>query len=329
MDDDRHSFEGPFGSALLIFDRDSRLSGCNREAERLLGYDARDMIGKSGALFFTPEEQASGAPEEEIRTALNEGQVKSEREYIRKDGTRLRVVGTLSAIRNASEIVGFAKVLHESAQETGQLSRERVALLRQVQHQVNNNLQLIISLINIQLRRAGDRTAGSPLESTLNRIRTIAQMHERVYTSPDFATVLIGAYLEHLVGELSQTYNTAGHVKFDVQAADLALDMPRAIALALISNEIVADALQHAFPEGRSGMISVRLNYCNGGESTSVETAELRIAHNGIPGSEAVNAHAADSIQPELVRILVSQLRAEWEANMGVAGTSFRIRFSL
>lgn len=207
-------------------------------------------------------------------------------------------------------------------------SREDI-FISEIQHRVKNHLQVIISLIHLQMARIEDHAAARPLEATLNRVKAIAALHERSYATPDFATIHMGPYLNYLMRDLSQTYDPGGRIKVNIETADLALDTHHAIPVALISNEVVGNAFQHAFPSGRTGSISLRLQYRQqpGGESEGSVALEINDDGIGLPNS--FDIQTADSLSCELIRILTSQLQAKLDVNTGAAGTSYCLTFPL
>ncbi len=100
--------------AIIMLDTSGRISSWNTGAERILGYSETEIVGQPGALLFTQEDQAAGIPQNEISTALNEGQANDERWHVRKDGTRFWASGYLFALRDHSEkLRGFAKIMRD------------------------------------------------------------------------------------------------------------------------------------------------------------------------------------------------------------------------
>ena len=112
--------------AFITLDLNSNVVGWNKGAERLLGYSETEILGKSGALFFTPEDVASGEPEREIATARAQGRADDERWHVRKDGRRFWGSGAMTLLRGPSgEVRGYAKVMRDYTEQ-----RKRVEALR-------------------------------------------------------------------------------------------------------------------------------------------------------------------------------------------------------
>jgi two-component sensor histidine kinase len=208
--------------------------------------------------------------------------------------------------------------------------RQDASQMSEIHHRVKNHFQVIISLLNLQIDRIRNKEIARPLQATLNRVRAVAAMHERSYATPDFATIHLGPYLNYLVGELRQMYDPSGRIKVNVETADLAVDARRASGLALISSELVANAFEHAFPNGRSGTISLRLAYAAAPRLNEPEgSALLEIVDDGIGLPDDVDVQTVDSMSFELVRMLTLQLQATLNVNTSPAGTSYRLTFPL
>ncbi len=132
---------------------------------------------------------------------------------------------------------------------------ERDALLSEVHHRVKNNLQIIISLLNIQSIGAGEE-AKSSLMDAQNRVRAMAILHETIYDTGDFTGVDMESFITRLMERLRGAFGEYG-VEFSVEA-DIRLNLETAIPLGLLINEAVTNSFRHAFPDGR-GRIMVKL----------------------------------------------------------------------
>jgi PAS domain S-box-containing protein len=121
--------------AFITLDLDENVIGWNKGAELLLGYSQQEVLGRPGALLFTPEDVERGEPDKEISTALREGRAEDERWHLRKDGTRFWASGVLTPLRNAfGEVRGYAKVMRDRTEarefeEAVRMREERLRLL--------------------------------------------------------------------------------------------------------------------------------------------------------------------------------------------------------
>jgi len=111
--------------AIFLTDTDSRVINWNRGAERILGYTEDEVIGKSAAIFFTPEDRAAKEPEKEMETAMTTGRAEDERFHLRRDQSRFWASGILSPVRDdAGTLIGFIKIMRDVT-ERRRLEEER------------------------------------------------------------------------------------------------------------------------------------------------------------------------------------------------------------
>lgn len=121
--------------AFITLGLDNNVIGWNKGAELLLGYSPQEMLGRPGALLFTPEDVERGEPDNEISTALREGRAEDERWHLRKDGTRFWASGVLTPLRNSfGEVRGYARVMRDQSearkyQQAVRIREERLRLL--------------------------------------------------------------------------------------------------------------------------------------------------------------------------------------------------------
>jgi len=183
--------------------------------------------------------------------------------------------------------------------------REREVLLQEVHHRVKNNLQVISSLINMQLRRLEDRGARAALEECQARILAIALIHEKLYQTKDYAHVAFADYARSLAAGVFQASGRAqGEVVLELEIADVALGIDRAIPCGLVINELISNALKHAFPDGRAGTVRVELVAVDGGR------LRLTVRDDGIGLPPGFAIDRAESLGLQLVHTLAEQLDA-------------------
>lgn len=134
---------------------------------------------------------------------------------------------------------------------------DKEILLKEVQHRVKNNLQVICSLLRLQGARI-DEQARRGFEESLRRIQSLSLLHELLYRSEQPARINLADYLRQLCDGLVRSENPTG-ARLVVEAQDWTVDVDQATPLALIASELVSNALLHAFPGGHTGTVTVRL----------------------------------------------------------------------
>jgi len=150
---------------------------------------------------------------------------------------------------------------HEKSAESFRSSlAEKEALLREINHRVKNNLQLISSLLNLQAKNPGKKAPKEVFIDSENRIRSLTLIHESLYQAKDFSRIEFVSYLRELLLRLLQAYKTPGQsITGKVDGTEIYLDITQAIPCGLIVNELASNSLKHAFPGGREGEILVAI----------------------------------------------------------------------
>jgi PAS domain S-box-containing protein len=323
--------------ALVQVDPDYNISGWNRGAERSFGYTEEEIIGQPMRVLFTPEDAEKGDPEKDFQEAVEKGRSEYERWLVRKDGTRFwaRWV-TTPMYDEVGRLRGYAKVLHDETQRKyaqDQLRtavEEKNALVQEVHHRVKNNLQVISSLLSLQAERLENAQMVAVLEDTQSRVAAIAAIHEQLYASKDLSSIEFGPYLRTLVRGLFGFHGVSKRIALEVNTADVVLTVEQAIPLGLILNELVINALKHAFPQNRSGKIALSLTYTptSPAERSPVnEEVRLRVEDNGVGLAPDLDVSRFQSMGFNLVNLLVQQLQGKLEISRG-PGLTVTVSFS-
>jgi len=201
--------------------------------------------------------------------------------------------------------------------------REREVLLQEIHHRVKNNLQVISSLINMQIRKleAGDNR--DALEECRARVQAIALIHEKLYQSQDFSRIPFSEYAKSLASSVFQANRaTSANVRLDLAIDELALPVDQAIPCGLILNELIGNALKHGFADGRTGTVKVRFERLPAGDLC------LSVSNDGVELPDGFQSEASPSLGLNLVSTLSGQLGGRIEVSRR-PGTSFRLKFAL
>jgi two-component sensor histidine kinase len=195
--------------------------------------------------------------------------------------------------------------------------RERDVLLQEVQHRVKNNFQVITSLLNLQLRSLGEGAGRDALVECQTRVQAIALIHEQLHQSNDSRRVPFSEYARKLAGNVfTATAVSPRRVSLELALEDVALAADQAIPCGLILNELITNALRHAFPGGRTGTIRVELGQAEDGLRLAVSDDGV-----GLPASFDVQG---PSLGLQLIGMLTRQLGAQFDVETA-GGTSFRL----
>jgi len=200
--------------------------------------------------------------------------------------------------------------------------KDKEALLKEVHHRVKNNMQVITSLLRLESNRIDHATTKSVLKDMQNRIQAMAALHEAVYRSDNFSQVDLGVYLRQLTGQLGRSLVAVpGQIVFRLDLFSIALDLDQAIPCGLIVNELVSNALKHAFPAGRPGEVRIEL------ERAGEENLRLRITDNGIGLPPNFDLIRSKSLGLQLVADLARQLGGSLQVGAGPVAV-FEVTFS-
>jgi two-component sensor histidine kinase len=198
---------------------------------------------------------------------------------------------------------------------------EKEMLLKEVHHRVKNNMQVISSLLNLQSGSIKDPQVIEIFKESQNRVKSMAIIHEKLYKSTDFKHIDFGEYIKNLAADLLKSYRSMpGDIQLKINVEDVILGIDTAIPCGLIINELVSNALKHAFPKDRKGEINIEL-LRNGDRLT------LIVGDDGIGFPEDLDFRQTGSLGLQLVRTLTQQLGGTIELSRSF-GTEFKITFS-
>lgn len=212
--------------------------------------------------------------------------------------------------------------LVQSSQEVMASLREKEILLKEVHHRVKNNLQVISSLISLQLRPIKDPVNREALQACQARVQAISLIHTMLYQSKDYANVPFSDYAPILANNIFDALGTVPDtISLDLTIDDVALPVDKAIPCGLILNELITNALKHGFPDGRHGRIRVELGKAGWGR------LRLSVRDDGVGLPAGMNIRHTQSLGMHLVRALTEQLGGELEVS-GEKGAFFQVTFA-
>ncbi|MFA6265347.1 MAG: response regulator [Pseudolabrys sp.] len=205
------------------------------------------------------------------------------------------------------------------------LAAERALLMREVNHRVGNSLQLIASLLTIQSNAAGNAEVKEALSDATGRVMAVAQVHRRLYTSEDVQSVAIDQYLEALVEDLRRSAEGGGLAQLTLDAEAIAAAPDHAVAVGMIVNELVTNALKYAYPDGK-GAIRVLLR------KDSANRAALTVEDDGVgmvANNSAGSSPRSTGLGQRIVRAMGEKLRAQIDQDSSRGGTRITVAFDL
>src|SRR6266849_845570 len=208
--------------------------------------------------------------------------------------------------------------VHASRDRYAALAAEREVLLREVNHRVGNSLQIIASLLHLQANSATQDDVKVALTNAMGRVAAVAQVHRRLYTSHDLKSVLLNQYLDALLEDLRRSAEGNKMSRLTLKAEPVEIDPDRAVAIGIIVNELVMNAVKYAYPDG-AGPIHVDLH-------AQGDDLLLSIADDGVGLNVKLDPRSTGMGQ-RIVSAMAAKLEASVERDPAHAGTRIMLRF--
>jgi len=184
---------------------------------------------------------------------------------------------------------------------------EKEVLLKEIHHRVKNNLQVTSSLLSLQATNVDDEEAKKALTTSQDRLRSIALLHEMFNLSEDMARIELASYLRSMTSNLLITYGVdPQEVQVDLDCTPMQVGIDTAIPIGLIAHELISNALEHAFPGQRGGVVRLELHKRAG-------LVELMVADDGVGIPDHVRWDRPSSLGLQLVHSLTQQLKGDVE----------------
>ena len=310
---------------MALINRDYIHEAANDAYCRALGKTRNDVVGHSLATVWLPDTFA-----EVIKTPLEECLSGKEVRYegwctMEGGGRRCFDIRHYPYLNSRSEVTHCVLVAvditeRKSTEESTQaMLKQKEVLLKEVHHRVKNNLQVISSLLNLQLNVISNKETRELIRESQNRVRSMALIHEKLYQSNDPGAVDLEDYLRSLTRDLFRSYGVGG-VNLKLEVEEIKVDVDTAIPCGLIVNELVSNALKYAFPLGREGQVFLKAGM------VSRQQVALSVSDNGIGLPADITDRSASTLGFQLVHMLVKQLRGTLDIVKN-GGTTFLITF--
>ena len=198
--------------------------------------------------------------------------------------------------------------------------KEKDVLLKEIHHRVKNNLQIIISLLNLQTGYIKDEVTLKAVKDGQSRVRSMALVHEKFYQSDELSEIDFAEYIEKLCHFIYQSYgDKTDRVRLQISGDKIGLDMDTAMPCGLLVNEIVSNSYKYAFPNQEKGTIQIDFKKID-------NKIILLIQDNGVGFPVEYDLERGESLGMQLIQALTSQLDGELVVSRE-NGTSFKISF--
>ncbi len=329
-------------TGMIMVDQEGDIVLVNVQVEKLFGYPREELIGKTVEMLI-PQRFRSLHPDFRnnfFAAPLNRPMGAGRDLYgLRKDGTELPIEIGLNPLQSPTGEFVLCSVADITERKRAQQERddlaerrvkmaelsatlkERETLLQEIHHRVKNNLQVISSLVNLQLGRVLEKTSHDVLRECQARVQAIALIHEMLYQSKDYLHVPFPEYASRLA---KNVFNTAGiasdRISLELHFEQVSLHVDKAVPCGLILNELIMNALKHAFPGDQHGTIWVEMG------CLASDWLWLVVRDNGVGIVKDVEILEPRSLGMQLVLALAKQIKAKIEVGQQ-EGTWFKLTF--
>jgi PAS domain S-box-containing protein len=336
------SFIQNFKGIAFQADRDFNLEYMKGNVEEITGYSEEEFISEKLwrkliepedlPLFLKKERETKSSPSAcdgqlDYRIKCRDGEIKWVHEIYQKipgkNGKPMIYQGAIYDITERKET--------EEA-----LAKAEDARKKEIHHRIKNNLQVISSLLDLQVEKFSEKEAIQAKEileafrESQNRVISMSLIHEELYKGKETDTLDFSAYLQKLVKNLFQTYSLGSDnicLCMDLEE-NAFFNMDTAVPLGIIVNELVSNSLKHAFTENDEGEIRIQL--CREHKDNEIDRScfTMTVSDNGKGISENIEMESLETLGLQLVSILVEQLDGNIELKR-VQGTEFKISFDI
>jgi len=327
----------------FVIDVNGRVYLWNKALEKISNVKSQDIIGKSEYENAVPFYGYKGPPLIDLMLK-SDAEIKKEYDFFQRTEDILiagkflkstegknnhiwvtssilydiqgNVIGSVESFRDMAEIKNAEEKIKASI-------REKEILLSEIHHRVKNNMQLINSMLSIQLQYVKDPESSDLFKDCISRIKTMALIHKDLYSYKMYSDINFGEFIPKLIDNLSSMYEKH-EITMKVEVEEIHLGIDNAIPCGLILNELISNSIKHAFTEGEKGLIAVKLFF-----DKKTRLCNLIVHDNGKglpPGFDF--SKNLTSFGLLMVNLLTSQLQGTVRLN-SVDGTEFVIAFPI
>ncbi len=323
----KEHFESIFATspdaALITTLEDGVIMDVNRGFSEMTGHLREEVVGRAGLDFNIWKDQRDR--DELVRRLRETGTLADfEAGFRRRDGSLFhgQVSAKLIRLRGRPCILSVTRDItlrKRDEERIRSLLQEKELLLREVHHRVKNNMNAAMGLLTLQAQAAASPEAGAALREAHGRLQAMAVLYDKLYRTENLRAVDVREYLPPLVDEVVRVFSSPARVAAETRAASFPLGVEILSPLGIIINELLTNALKHAFPGRSHGRIRVTADREGGRAVIAVEDDGV-----GMPGEPPPGGFGTQLVQM-LARQIGGTLRCE--AGAGGSGTRWVLEF--
>ncbi|MCJ7587875.1 MAG: PAS domain S-box protein [Candidatus Aminicenantes bacterium] len=292
---------------VLVLDTTGRIVSFNPYMEKISGYRLKEAQGKDWFSLFVPEHVRNRTRELFLKAIANTPTQGNVNEIVTKDGREIDIEWYDKILMNEEgNVIGLLAIGQDitgrkrAEDKIKALLREKELLLKEVHHRVKNNMSSMMSLLSMQSNALKNPEAVAALLEARNRMRSMGVLYDKLYRSENLREMSIKDYLPPLVDEIVGVFPNRGMVKIEKRIDDIVLGVKVLSPLGIIVNELITNAMKHAFTGRKDGLINVSA-------SAKDNRVTLIIEDNGNGIPESVDIENSSGFGLQLVGLLTAQ----------------------
>lgn len=297
------------------YDLLSRINEASGQMEQALIYNKK-YHSLNDSLLSLEKELQIGFLQESFESELKDRKINSFKKQIKlKEKQKWIYILIISFV--VLSAFGLVVVLYLWKRKNTRLKtlvEQKNHLMSEIHHRVKNNLQLISSLLDLQLQELSDEQAIKALTDSRNRVLSMSYLHQQLYIGEDVRYISTKIYFDKLIEILVESMSTANDIYFESDIEDLNLSIDDAIPLGLIANELITNSIKYAFQGQKEKKISIQLKLKN-------ESLIFSVGDNGI----GMSSQNKNGFGLQIIRSLSRQMRAEQKIDLE-NGTKVELR---
>lgn len=315
-------------NTIVITDINGKIEYVNKKFTDLTGYSKDEALGGNPCILNsgeTPAEIYKDMWTTILTGKVWEGELKNKKKTGEHYWERIKITPVIDENDVITNFIAIKDDITKDKRVNEKLAQsllEKEIMLKEIHHRVKNNLQIVISLLNLQSTSVDDVKLKNQLLISQNRVRSMAIIHQLLYRSQDLSNIDMEEYLLSISSQLLTTYSDQRDaVNIKINSNEISFTIETAVPFGLLVNELITNSLKHGFPNGKKGSISVTLTRIDN-DSFELDYYDDGI---GIPLT-VINGHVV-SFGMHLIEMLVSQLEGNIQQVPSAKGTNYKIVF--
>ena len=338
-----HNLQGKFGSAVESFKRSLETAtpefgdkfflsqvyegmarayaGTHNYKEALEAFSEYDRL--KDEMFTEEAEQKISSVQTQFEVAKRDNTILDQEQQLQKQKSSQTMITVVTGLLTLLLVLLFVTYNNNRKKNALLLEQnlEKEFLLKEIHHRVKNNLGIVSSLLDLQSAEMHDPKVVEAIHESQNRVYSMSMIHQKLYQGKNLSAIEMKDYFLELSDHILDSFGLKNRVEFGFNMEEIELDVDTAIPLGLIVNELITNALKHAFPKDRKGRIDLYFR------KTGDRTIRLEVADNGIGIHKIVqNKEKSSGFGTKLIGLLIQQLDAKM-VRKSDDGTSVEIEF--